>query len=155
MKTDDVLKYFAEAIKLELNVAELYLLFSQTFPEDRQFWWKLSWEENNHASLIESEKMFYKVNAFPDELFSVDIEELVKINDSFILIMEHFKSNPIKETAFKIALELENSAIELHYQMLAESTTNSRAINLFKELNGLDKDHAKRIKELASFYFLR
>jgi rubrerythrin len=143
----DINRYFEEAIKIENNLAEIYLLFSKKFSDDRLFWWTLSFEEKNHAALIESEKLFYKVNAFPEELFSIDIEELININDTFKLKVESFNDNPSKENAFNIALELENSAIELKYQKLLEYTNSDRAINLFKLLNRADKDHAKRIIE--------
>lgn len=143
----DINKYFDEAIKLELNVSEVYSLFSQTFSDDGLFWWELSSEELNHASLIESEKLFYKVNAFPDELFSFEIDVLEKTNNSFNSIIEYFNSNPTRENAFKIVLELENSAIEFHFQKSLESEKSGNAINLFKKLNKADKDHAKRIME--------
>ena len=35
-----------ESIKLELNVAKIYMFFSDTFPEDSNFWWQLGLEEN-------------------------------------------------------------------------------------------------------------
>jgi rubrerythrin len=145
MISGDIIKYFDEAIKVELNASKIYAIFSQKFPEDKSFWWSLSLEEINHASLIESEKLFYEVNVFPDELFSVDLEELIKLNDSLHIIMEQFKDNISLENAFKIALEIENSAMELNYQKLAESASSDRAVNLFQELNRADKDHAKRI----------
>ena len=147
MISGDIIKYFDEAIKVELNASKIYAIFSQKFPEDKSFWWSLSLEEINHASLIESEKLFYEVNVFPDELFSVDLEELIKLNDSLHIIMEQFKDNISLENAFKIALEIENSAMELNYQKLAESASSDRAVNLFQELNRADKDHAKRISD--------
>ncbi len=140
-------KYFDEAIKMEINTAELYLLFSQTFPTDKLLWWTLNLEEINHASLLESEKLFYTVNAFPNELFSDDFDELVKLNDSFALKIEEFKKNLTRETAFTIALDIENSGIERNFQLLIENSTSNRAINLFKKLNRADKNHAKRIKD--------
>ncbi len=150
MITGDIIKYFDEAIKVEINASNMYALFSRKFPEDKLFWWSLSIEEMNHASLIESEKLFYEVNVFPEELFSTNLEELIKINDSFYLKMKEFKNNPTMETAFKIALEIENSAVELDYQKLAESTKSGRAVKLFKDLNRADKDHAKRIMDYMS-----
>ncbi len=43
-----------EAIQLELNVAKLYLLFHDLFPEDGDFWWQLVIEEENHAALLKT-----------------------------------------------------------------------------------------------------
>ena len=128
----------------------MYFLFSQTLINDRQFWWELSIEEKNHSSLIESEKLFYKVNAFPEGLFDTDLEELVKINKTFSTKIELFKHNQTKENAFAIALEMENLAIEMNFQKLVENDSMDRAISLFKQLNRADKDHAKRILEYKS-----
>jgi rubrerythrin len=141
----DIIKYIDEAIKLELNVSKIYSIFSTTCPEDRSFWYTLSMEEINHASLLRSEKMFYTVNAFPDELFADDLEELIKINESFYHRVEQFMKSPSREEAFKISLELEKSGIEMHYKKLTENEGNSRAVKLFKDLNRADKDHMKRI----------
>jgi hypothetical protein len=143
----DITKYIDEAIKLELNVSKMYRLFSEECPEDYSFWLTLSMEEINHASLLRSEKMFYQVSAFPDELFSEDLDELIKINESFNLRVEQFMKNPSRESAYKISLELENSGIESHYQKLTEKESYSRGVKLFKELNRADKDHAKRITD--------
>ena len=142
---DDIIRYIDESITMETNIAELYLLFSETIPEDRLFWWKLNLEERNHASLLESEKLFYQVNAFPTELFSNNLEDIVRFNGSFILKIQQFKNKPTRENAFKIALEIENSGIELSYQLLSENKKLSKAIKLFNQLNKADKDHAKRI----------
>ena len=144
---DDIIRYIDESITMETNIAELYLLFSETIPEDRLFWWKLNLEERNHASLLESEKLFYQVNAFPTELFSNNLEDIAKFNGSFILKIQQFKNKPTRENAFKIALEIENSGIELSYQLLSENKKLSKAIKLFNQLNKADKDHAKRIIE--------
>ncbi|MEE8377166.1 MAG: hypothetical protein V3R45_02225 [Candidatus Aminicenantaceae bacterium] len=42
------------SIELELLVSDLYSLYNEIFPEDSDFWWDLSFEEKNHASLLES-----------------------------------------------------------------------------------------------------
>ena len=48
-----------ESINLELNVGKLYLKFSELFPEDGDFWWKLHVEEKHHASLIRTGRQHY------------------------------------------------------------------------------------------------
>ncbi len=35
-----------ESIKLELNVAKIYMFSSETFSEDSDFWWQLGLEGN-------------------------------------------------------------------------------------------------------------
>ena len=54
-----------ESIKLELNVSKLYGIFSSAFPEDADFWKKLSLEEENHAVLIKLVRVnFYLLTNF-------------------------------------------------------------------------------------------
>ena len=66
MSKDDLLKTAEEAIQLEQNVSNLYLIFQQEFPEDAQFWWTLVQEESNHAALIKSGiRYFMPLNKFP------------------------------------------------------------------------------------------
>jgi hypothetical protein len=38
-------QFIDEAIQLELNAAEIYLIFSEAIPEDANFWATLAWEE--------------------------------------------------------------------------------------------------------------
>ncbi|MEA3487197.1 MAG: hypothetical protein U9R20_06020 [Thermodesulfobacteriota bacterium] len=58
-----------ESINLELNIADLYFLFHELFPEDADFWWRLVLEEKNHAALIRSGKKYFEpVNKFPRNL---------------------------------------------------------------------------------------
>ena len=38
-------QFIDEAIQLELNAAEIYLIFSGAIPEDANFWATLAWEE--------------------------------------------------------------------------------------------------------------
>ena len=45
-------KLIDELIKVELNVAKIYMFFSDTFSEDSDFWWQLALEEKDHADRI-------------------------------------------------------------------------------------------------------
>ncbi len=40
-----------ELIELELNVAKIYMFFSDTFSEDSDFWWQLGLEEDWDVSV--------------------------------------------------------------------------------------------------------
>lgn len=57
---------------------------------------------------------------------------------------------PTRREAFQIALELEQSAAEAHYQEAMASggiQDSSGLIGIFRDMNGADKDHSKRIRE--------
>ncbi|GBD99198.1 hypothetical protein BMS3Abin07_01231 [bacterium BMS3Abin07] len=136
-----------ESTNLELNVADLYLLFNSLFPEDSNFWWELALEEKSHAALIRSGKDFFEPkNQFPHDLLADSLQTLKDINSKLNLLIKKYKdTSPSREEAFNIAFKLENSASELHYQNFMSKETSSRIDNIFKQLNKDDKDHAMRI----------
>lgn len=146
---NQVVKMFLkESVELELNVAELYQVFSVKFPEDYRFWWKISLEEMKHAALIESINDFF----FPDTILSAgEIEqynaELHRNNRTIKeRIMRYKENSPSREEAFKCALELENSAGESHYEIFMTTELNSGEMaKIFQKLNGDDINHAKRM----------
>ncbi|MDP6925187.1 MAG: hypothetical protein R2568_08465 [Candidatus Scalindua sp.] len=132
---------------LELNVSELYKIFSEAFSEHAGFWWKLVLEEKNHAALIRSGKDHYEpVNKFPTDLISSKLSVLEDTNAKIILLIKEYASNtPSEEEAFNIALELEQSGGEIHYQTFMEKGKAETISRVFEKLNGDDKDHANRI----------
>ncbi len=145
---EDLEKIIDEAIQLEMNVAELYQLFHELFPEDAQFWKQLSSEEEHHATLLRTVKLMEA----SDLLFSLEAlpggwEELNKTNQKIGQAIEDFRQNPDRHQAFHLAFELENSAGELHYNIFMKSKYNKRGAAVFRDLNGDDMDHASRIEK--------
>ena len=142
-------KLIEEAIQLELNVAEIYLSFHHRFPEDAGFWWKLVIEEKNHAALLRSgEQNFLDAGMFPHELVSTSLETLINVNNELKNILEQEGENPpSRAAAFSLAIRLEESAGEVHFQHAMQQAENpSDAIKLFQSLNESDKNHADRIR---------
>ncbi len=136
-----------QAVKLELNVADLYLLYKDQFKEDRSFWKKMAQEEKNHAALLELAKDFSE--KFPKEIIYDNLENLKSVNQEIEETIEKYKQNiPSKKEAYEYAFNLENSAYELHYQKLVTSDSSDISIRTFQKLNGDDKDHADRIRKL-------
>jgi len=138
---------FDESVKLEHHVADLYFLFHELFLEDKAIWWQLALEERNHAALIRSGKEFFKpLGKFPHELLAPVLQHLKDTNSRLSSQIKKLKeTSPSREEAFKIALEIENSAGELHYQKFMDRKVNSKLQDIFQQLNKDDKDHAKRI----------
>jgi hypothetical protein len=147
MDTDQTL-LFDEAIKLELKVGELYSLFASWFKEDYDFWWNLALEENNHASLIRSVKEhFQPAGIFPKKLLSFSLPKMVDTNKKLTALIEKYKANPPqREETFRVAIDIETSGYEIHYQEFMAGKAESAVDNLFQDLNSGDKDHADRIK---------
>ncbi len=139
-----------ESIKLELNIADIYMFFYNTFPEDSEFWWKMSLEEKNHASLIKSGRDTF-LDQFPHKLLAPSLQKLCNTNNKLIpLLKEYREKPPSRETAFNIALDLEQSTGELHFQIAMEKQVTSGIMKIFQELNNDYKDHANRIQTYMS-----
>ncbi len=136
-----------ESIKLELNVSKIYIFFCDTFPEDSEFWQKLVLEEKNHADLIKSGKdRFLLPGQFPSELLVSSVQTLCKTNNKLISLLKKYNDKPpSRESAFNIALAIEQSAGELHFQLAIEKPPNSRIMEVLQVLNDGCKDYANRI----------
>ena len=144
---EDLTALIKESINLELNVAELYLFFYHSFPEDSAFWWKLTVEEEHHAALLRSgEELYLPRNKFPRNLLHGLLQDLINKNRELNALIEEYERNPpSREEAFNIALSIENSAYELHFQKFMSREPSSRMEEIFQELNRDDKNHAEKI----------
>lgn len=144
---NDLDKYINEAIELELNVSDLYLLFYNLFPEDSNFWWSLTIEEKNHAALLKNLKDLYHIfHEIPNEILLGDYKDLENANRDIRESIDSFRSNPSRKKAFEYAIHIEESAGEAHFQAFAESTTLPEPFETFRQLNMDDKNHSNRIR---------
>jgi len=140
-------QFLKESIEMELNVGDVYQLFSAKFPQDHEFWWKLSLEEMNHAALIESiNDVFLDESILPPDSIEKQTDELRKMNFSISERIESYKLvSPSRLEAFKYGYELENSIGEFHFELFMTSAQNSQMVNIFQKLNGDDVNHANRV----------
>lgn len=144
----ELLNILDESIRLENNAAKIYALFAGQFPEDKDFWQKLSNEEVNHAQLIEREVKFFLEELFPENIFCKNMKRIQKANDFIVNSMKEFSiSAPTRKQAFDTAIKIEESAGESHFQNGITQSNKSLTIRLFQELNQNDKDHAIRIRK--------
>ncbi|MGD8758328.1 MAG: hypothetical protein PVH78_05600, partial [Deltaproteobacteria bacterium] len=106
---EQLIQVMNESIKLELNVADLYMIFSEAFPEDCAFWHQLHMEEKNHASIIQSAREAWLSGREPPlELLAPNVDELIELNNKLAsLLQEYEKTPPLREIAFNLALDLE------------------------------------------------
>ncbi|MFC1551838.1 rubrerythrin family protein [Candidatus Latescibacterota bacterium] len=137
-----------ESVQLELNVGELYKLFNRTFPEDAPFWDELYEEEQHHANLIRKvgglDFLTYKI--IP-KMLSAKIDEIREANETICSCTDKYMANPpSREEAFNLALELEDSACEIHYQEFMENELDDMLTQTFQKLNADDKNHFLRIR---------
>ena len=150
--TEEIEEIIYESIKLELNIATLYTVFQKAFPDDSAFWSKLAFEEENHASLIKDGR--YTFLSEPESAFNLlapDVMMLKKVNAKLAGLLEKYnKTAPSRETTFNVALYLEESAGEIHYQRAMEWSEAPTMVKMFQLLNTDDKDHADRIRTYMS-----
>lgn len=144
----DLLQLADEAMRLEYNVSKLYMIFRDTYPEDAAFWWELVIEESNHAALFKSGRdYFMSAGAFPEEMLPPALEELQQANQELTAAIEKYQDNPpSREETFNLALQIEMSAGEIHFQNAMTQSTDSNILQMFQKLNQDDKDHSKRIR---------
>lgn len=84
-----------ESIKLELNIADLYMIFRNEFPEDADFWWRLTLEEKNHSALLlSSKKHFAPVCKFPTELLAPKLPQLKDANANLAELIAQYRECP-------------------------------------------------------------
>lgn len=144
---EELSSFIEESIKIELGVAELYLLFSMAYPKDSEFWWQLAVEEKNHAALIRCIKdNFMPDGLVPDKSLSSSIEELRSTNARICDAIASCRVfPPSRADAFQLASHLEEEAGELHFQKFMDSAPRTKIEGIFQRLNSDDRDHAKRI----------
>lgn len=137
-----------QAIQLELNVGELYLLFHRLLPADSVFWWELAIEEENHAALLKTAELMMNSRVdLPEDFLPTGINELKNSNQMIIQAREDFEKKPDRTKAFQLAHEIEISAGESHYDKFMQSAPDSPLTEIFRKLNGDDVDHAERIRQ--------
>ena len=136
-----------ESIQLELNVAAVYKIFFNIFPEDSELWSKLIREEEKHADLIQSMRSsFLLPRQFPSDLLASPIKMLKKTNNRLVSILKKYnKEQPLRESAFKIALDIERSAGEFDFQLAAEKSPDSGIMKIFQALNKDCRNHTEKI----------
>ena len=145
---NEIIKLFLkESIALELNIGDLYQLFSAKFRQDYNFWWKLSMEEINHAALIESiNDNFLSESIMPSFSIEKQGRELGEMNLFIKQQIEQFRSGILtRADAFYLACSIENSIGESHFELFMTAESNSTVMKIMQKLNGDDINHGKRL----------
>lgn len=137
-----------ESIRLELNVATLYRVFSEKLEADRDFWWDLHLEERSHATLLRSARdSFLKRGTFPEGLLARSLSELADANSRISKEINTCRNSPFSRSeACELAIMLENEVGESHYSLFMEKEAETTQESVFQQLNREDKDHESRIR---------
>jgi hypothetical protein len=74
------------------------------------------------------------------------VQALCKTNNKLISLLKKYNEKPpSRKSAFNIALNIEKSAGELHFQLAMEKSPTSSIMEVLQVLNKDCKDHANRI----------
>lgn len=143
---------FNEAIRVERNIASFYALYAAHFKEDQVFWQTISEEEEHHANILESGlELLLEENLFPDAILDLDIKDLKVTNDKLEERIAQFREKALdKKEAYAYALELEQASLEFFFQQTTSKKSDEKAVKIFDNLVGFDKDHAQRIQDLIN-----
>lgn len=144
----ETIKYIQLLIDLELNVAEIYKIFADNNKEDYIFWMQLYNEENNHAILLETCIEFINNDIDISNILPDNIDNLIDTNNKLIDIKEEYKKTFGRELSFEIAMNIEATASESHYQnIMTNESDENKILDIIKKLNKEDIDHYNRIKK--------
>ena len=137
-----------ESVKLETQVAELYLFFAELYPEDATLWRQLHDEEKNHAVLLDSIRgSLAAIGDHALKMLSSSMESLRAGTAEVNLLIKKFKDTPPpRETAFRTAIRIEESTGEHDYQKFMDADAKTPMEDIFRQLNKNDKDHAARLR---------
>ncbi|OGV32447.1 MAG: hypothetical protein A2020_02005 [Lentisphaerae bacterium GWF2_45_14] len=152
--TENEIILFRQITEEEQIVSEVYMKFSEIFPEDRDFWWRLAMEEKAHASIGKSiQEIFAPMKLYPKTLLSESVDNLRKCIDEKKALLETLEKNPLaltREQALAAAIKIEDSDVEKIFQEIMEKIPETREDKLFQRLNKDTSDHIKKLKKYAA-----
>lgn len=151
--TENEIILFSQVTEQEQLVSQIYMKFSEIFPEDRDFWWRLAMEEKSHASIGKSiQEVFAPMKLYPSEFLKESTDKLIKSNEEKKQILDKLNKNPLaftREQAIAAAIAIEDSDVEKIFQEIMEKIPETREDRLFQKLNADTADHIKKLKKYA------
>ena len=135
-------------IDMEENVGKLYRIFGSVHPADFEFWMQLANEEDRHATLLRTHREYIAESpVLHDRLLASSVETLFAINSRIEeILLSRSNQVPNREDCFIIAIQIEQSAGEIHFQNTVTTADDDIAFQVLQTLYADDHDHADRIK---------
>jgi rubrerythrin len=148
MNIDERQRLFEEAIQLETNTADLYTIFSYSHKEHADLWSQLSQEEKGHAALIKNAVERCDISELlSSETISASLKKLERCNHHIAALIKQFRVDPpTPGDAFNIALDLEHTAGEIHYQKFMDIGDDSILDKVFQKLDQEDEAHSAQLR---------
>ena len=148
MNIEEKQELIEQAIQLETNIATLYTIFSNAHKQHAELWSQLSQEETGHAELIRNTVARSDLNELlNNDTLSESLVRLEHCNHHIQASIKQFaEAPPSPNDAFTIALELEQSAGEIHYQQFMDIGDGSVLDRVFQKLDQEDKAHSAQLR---------
>jgi hypothetical protein len=142
-----------QLVEIEKNVGKLYRIFGTIHKVDSLFWNQLAVEEDRHALLLSTHAEYITESpALHRHILATSVETLYRINSKIEGILQLCgKQSPTRIDCFTIALQIEQSAGEVHLQNVHESPDDNIAVQVLQSLSSADSDHADRIKRYMEY----
>lgn len=138
------------AIQFESRMADLYLEFDSLFHDNKALdclWFFMSTVEEIHATFLKKQRRHLRERDLTDIETGIERAFLRGELKRLEGIVEGVRREGISlEQAFELAIELESSMAEMHYQSMI-SLKGKPICDLLKELRKIDKLHRDRLKE--------
>lgn len=146
---DQTIKMLEKYTEYELKVSDLYMLFSRIFPEDSKFWFDLSLEEKDHASLIKSSIVYVRIGKFPSQMAYDCMDSIDSMLDLIDSRIERYSAaTPAKCEACRFALIVERSPCETGFLKAMTTETDDRVMQILQKVGRLDALHYTRVDNL-------
>jgi len=150
MNTADAKNEMIELLtKNEELIAELYIAYSEKFPDYREFWIEIAEEEKKHSRWMRS------LQAYTDDILSFNEgrikPELMRISLTYVdkKIKEAKTEEMAIADALTIALELETNMIERNYFKLFHGDSDELK-SIFQNLESDTQQHTNRVRNILA-----
>ena len=139
-----------QSILLERNVGNLYLLFYKRLAQDKAFWLQMMVDEREHEALLKAAQAAVgSSDNFPADLLSDKLETISQTNQRILGLHDQYqKDPPSRQEAFRVALDLEKMAGEIHFN---EAMHKDLAGGLVKTLQKLVHDDNAHYEKIANY----
>lgn len=142
-----------QLVEIEKNVGKLYRIFGTIHKVDSLFWNQLAVEEDRHATLLSTHMEYIADSpALHQHILATPVETLYRINSKIEEVLAMCdKQSPTRIDCFTMALQIEQSAGEVHLQNVHESPDDNIAVQVLQALSSADIAHADRIKSYMEY----
>jgi hypothetical protein len=139
-------------IEIEQTVASIYSDFMNRFPEEKEFWVGLFYDEIDHASFLNKVDYFKFVPGLPKDTSLPESPFIAKTMEYALSVQNHIKFKQISfEDALKMSLILEEAMVEtfMNEVMVVINRTDDRSYN--RDLDNMlieERGHVSKIKNM-------